>query len=160
MSVASWPPTNYKCFIHVQDRNIMHGTKRRYFSQLRFPFIFSHYLQSLLRHFNKIYSIYYILIFFFCNAIDNSFVIPKIFFIKCRAKTNSKDRIDLIIDRVSTFWSDRPSSSIILSTSTIVEDIKIKFRIVPYYDPQRVSPGRLRFVSWFKPCPLLTYTIL
>ncbi|KAL4619713.1 hypothetical protein ACB092_06G100000 [Castanea dentata] len=64
-------------------------------------------------HFNKIHSIYYILIFFFCNAIDNSFIIPKMFFIKCRAKTNSKNRIDLIIDRASTFWSERPSSSII-----------------------------------------------
>ena len=40
-------------------------------------------------------------------------------------------RIDLIIDRASTFWSDRPSSSIISSTSTTAENIKIKFRIVP-----------------------------
>ena len=68
--------------------------------------------------------------FFFCNAIDNSFVIPKIFFIKCRAKKNSKDRIDLIIDQVSTFWLERPSSSIILSTSTTTKNIKIKLRIV------------------------------
>ena len=69
--------------------------------------------------------------FFFCDAIDNSFVIPKMIFINCRAKTNSKDRINLIIDRVSTFWSQRPSSLIISSTSTTVENIKIKLRIVP-----------------------------
>ena len=36
--------------------------------------------------------------FFFGNAVNNSFVISKMFFIKCKVKTNSKDRIDLIID--------------------------------------------------------------
>ena len=72
----------------------------------------------------------FIYLFFFGNAIDNSFVIPKMFFIKCRAKTNSKDRIDLITNQASTFWSDWPSSSKILSTSTTAENIKIKLRIV------------------------------
>ncbi|KAK4580912.1 hypothetical protein RGQ29_024532 [Quercus rubra] len=41
---------------------------------------------------------------------------------------NEIDRIDFIIDRALTFWSDRPSSSIISNTSTATENIKIKSR--------------------------------
>ena len=88
-------------------------------------------LDTLTRSIAFTISWFFYFFYFFCNAIDDSFVIPKMFFIKYRAKTNSKDRIDLIINRASTFWLERPYSSIISNTSTTAENIKIKLRIVP-----------------------------
>ena len=89
------------------------------------------YLDTLTRSIAFTISWFFYFFYFFCNAIDDSFVIPKMFFIKCRAKTNSKDRINLIINRASTFWLERPYSSIISNTTTTTENIKIKLRIVP-----------------------------
>ena len=73
--------------------------------------------------------------FFFSMLLITHLWSLKYFLSSVEQKTNSKNRIDLIIDRTSTFWLKMPFSSIISSTLTTVENIKIRLRIVPKYDP-------------------------
>lgn len=93
---------------------------------------------------------------FFWSACDNSNINPKMSLMRWMQNTNSKIRIKMSVLETSPLFYAFALVSIISITSTIDEYMRIKFNNAWKCQAQRVSPGRLKASSWFKPLPLWT----